>query len=530
MDLRKEIKRCKNDFEYFSRKYLKVVTKDSRLAPLHLNDAQKGMVRSFASNRHLMLLKARQLGSTTGIAAYFFWDALFHSHMSVAVVAHTDEAVKRIFEIYRRFYANLPEFLKLETTKSRENEIKFVTGSGIKVGSASTQSFRGGTYQRIHASEYAFWGNMELAIASLFQTATEDAIIVLESTANGMNEAYDLWTQENGFRKMFMGWQMDRDYILNEPYFDDPSEEELEYSYEQKLDERRFNWMVRTLRTKCGNNWNIFNQEYPATAEMAFIVTGQRFFPEQYAITSYKEGYKEYFAPKPMRIYVMGVDTASGSPGGDYSAFMILDVTRHEHKDIQMVASFYERIPPSLFAKKALHYAKRYKALMVVEVNSYGMSIAEAAMADGYPMLYRSTSFDKILNKWHNKVGYTTSVKTRPILVARLYEYITRKWLSVSCDRFKCEANRFQYGSRGKPQASAGQHDDMVMATGFALMGLDQIVDLEEEILKQYQPRDMAGMLEWERATGKQWSKQDDSEFAPDSGEKVTDAMYSDFP
>ena len=111
-------------------------------------------------------------------------------------------------------------------------------------------------------------------------------------------------------------------------------------------------------------------------------------------------------------------------------------------------------------------------------------------------------------------------------MLSRLYEYVTRGWLEVNCPRFQCEANRFQYGPRGKPEASPGQHDDMVMATGVALMGLDQMVDLEQEILKQYKPRGIADMLEWEQATGKKWSQVDDTDFAPDSGNMVLGAIY----
>ena len=444
----------------------------------------------------------------------------------MAVVAHTDEAVKRIFEIYRRFYDNLPEFLKLETVRSRENEIKFVTGSGIKVGSASTQSFRGGTYQRIHASEYAFWGNMEIAIASLFGTATDDSLIVLESTANGLNEAYDMWTKDNGFRKIFLGWQMDRDYVLENPHFTDPTEEKLEYSYENKLSPKQFNWMVRTLRTKCGNNWNIFNQEYPADAEMAFIQTGTRFFPHTYPVVQAKDGFKEYVAPRKAGIYIMGVDTASGSPGGDYSAFMILDVTRREHKDITMVASFYERIPPSLFAKHVLLQARRYNALLVIESNSYGLSVVEQAQEAGYPLLYRTTSFDAITKKWQDRVGYTTTVKSRPVMISRLYEYVTRDWLNVKCDRFMAEANRLQYNLRGKVEAAPGQHDDMCIATSLALMGLDQVNDHEDSIVAQYKPTNLREVLDWERLTGKKWKDHNDTDFAPDSGEMMLQAIY----
>jgi hypothetical protein len=101
MSVQEEVRLCRNDFDYFCKKYLKIVTKDAKLRPLVLNAAQREINDNFDTNKHQMLLKARQLGSTTGIAARFFWDALFNPHTSVAVVAHTDEAVKRIFDIYR---------------------------------------------------------------------------------------------------------------------------------------------------------------------------------------------------------------------------------------------------------------------------------------------------------------------------------------------------------------------------------------------------------------------------------------------
>ena len=71
MDLHKEIKRCREDFGYFCTKYLKIVTKDSKLAPLALNKAQVAILDGVELDNNRMLLKARQLGSTTAIAARF---------------------------------------------------------------------------------------------------------------------------------------------------------------------------------------------------------------------------------------------------------------------------------------------------------------------------------------------------------------------------------------------------------------------------------------------------------------------------
>ena len=520
-----EAERCSRSFEYFSANYLKIVTKDSKLSFLRLNPAQQLIVASFEKNNYLMLLKARQLGSTTGIAALFFWKTLFKKHTRTAVVAHTDEAVKKIFEIYRLFYDELPPFLKLGTTKARENEIKFVTGSSIRVGSASSQSFRGGTYDLIHASEYMFWNDIEMAIASLFNTRTKNALIVLESTANGMGEGYDLWHKESGYEKMFLSWRMDQGYSLDEPRFDKPTDEELEYSYEHKLSPGQFHWMVDTLRTACANNWNIFNQEFPSRPDDAFVTTGAPFFPEKFDASGYPgDGYVEYAAPRRFGIYIMGVDTASGSPGGDYSAVMVLDVT--DRKKIHQVASFYERVPPSLFSRKAIEIARKYSAMAVIETNSYGLSIQEYFQAEGYPYMYRRSSFDKILNRWQNQAGFMTTSRTRPLVISRLYEYVTRGWMDTKCPRFCAEANRLRYNGRGKVEAASGQHDDMSIAVGLALMGLDQVDDIAEEVKREYQPRNIREVLEWENATGKLWSENSgDRGFASDGGDEIIGAI-----
>ena len=360
---------------------------------------------------------------------------------------------------------------------------------------------------------------MDETIASLFSTATENAQIILESTANGMNDAYDMWSRENGFNKIFLSWKMDTHYKLNTEFFDDPTEEELEYSYENKLTSDQFHWAVKTLRTKCANNWNIFNQEFPANPEDAFITSGSPFFPGGFEVMQSKDGYQEYAPPKKFKVYTMGVDTATGSPGGDYSAFMIMDTT--DQNNIKMVASFYERMPPSLFSAQVLKHAERYNAFLVIETNSYGLSVLEHVQSAGYPHLYRTTTFDKVTQKWRNQLGFVTTVKTRPLLFTRLYEYVTRGWTDTACPRFKSEANRLHYNSRGKVEASPGQHDDMIMATGFALMGLDQVAEIEEEIKKSYKPQNIREILEWEMATGRSYRSAKQSEFSKDSKEEV---------
>jgi phage terminase large subunit-like protein len=178
--VKEEILRCAKDFPYFARNYLKIVDINGADCSLELNRAQKLIIRSLETNNNLMILKARKLGSTTVVAGYFLWKALFKKNTSIAVVAHTDEAARAIFGIYKHFYKNLPNEMRITATKSRHNELALKSGSLIKVGTAQSESFRGQTYQYIHASEYAFWPSLEKTIMGLFGTADANATNILE--------------------------------------------------------------------------------------------------------------------------------------------------------------------------------------------------------------------------------------------------------------------------------------------------------------------------------------------------------------
>jgi hypothetical protein len=511
--IKEEILRCAKDFPYFARNYLKIVDINGGDCSLELNRAQKLIIRSLETNNNLMILKARKLGSTTVVAGYFLWKALFRKNTSVAVVAHTDEAARAIFGIYKHFYKNLPSEMRITATKSRSNELALKSGSLIKIGTAQSESFRGQTYQYIHASEYAFWPSLEKTIMGLFGTADANATIILESTANGLNQAYEMWKGESGFQKLFLGWMLDSRYVRKRPAFTDLTKNEREYIAKYELAEPQAHWFVNHLRTKAANNWQGFNQEFPVTAEMAFVTSGSRFFPNPWPVQGTVPGLKVYQERQKYRVYSVGVDTASGSPGGDYSAFMVLDVTNP--KAVRMVASYYDRVAPSDYKQIVHDMCVKYDALAVVESNSYGLSIIEYLQSRAYPRQFRDQAWDTVTNRWKARLGFNTNSKSRNLLLARLYEYVTQQWVDVKDKNFMAEANTLVYNSRGKVEAASGKHDDMVMATGLALMGLDQVDDIIQEVVQQQRPSNVSEMLEWERATGRQFKAAKDHEFAP---------------
>ena len=255
-------------------------------------------------------------------------------------------------------------------------------------------------------------------------------------------------------------------------------------------------------------------QEYPLEPDLAFISSGRRFFTTHlYPHAVAFEGYEQYASPQQYHVYSLGVDTASGSAEGDYSAFCMLDVT--DKRAPRIASSFYARIPPAEFSRQVLIEAKKYNALIVPESNSYGLSIIEYLIQEAYGFLYRRVKYDKMANRYTENLGFNTNVSTRSILLARLQEYVAREWLLVSDERLKAEINTFVFSKTGRPEADGGHHDDMVFATGLALMGLQQIDDVKEHVQLKNRPGSLSEMLQYEVSTGQLYSKTSDKFHEP---------------
>ena len=501
-----EVKKCQEDFDHFCQ-YLKITNKKGKLVPFKPNTAQKQFYKQLNSNPWIYTLKARQLGMSTAIAARLFWRVLFTPNFKCAVVAHTHPAVKNIFEIYRRFYSNLPSFLQFKYDASSTNELKFFHGGTLKVSSASSSHFRGSTFHAIHVSELCFYTNLKESIAAIFQTATDNAEIIIETTANGLNEGYQLWMEDSGFNKFFIPWFKDRNYKTKLP-LPNKTGWESDYQSEYNLSERQIAWVRQTIDTKCAGDLNIFHQEYPASAALAFITTGTKFFRHTYpeALLISQEGLIEYNPPREYRSYIIGVDTAGGSPDGDYSAACVIDVTNH--LAMEVVATYYAHKPISVFAQDILDLSNRYNALVVIESNNHGVAVIEKFQMANYPHLFRRVTYDKAGDRYIEKLGFNTSAQTRPLMLSRIQENINKMSLAPVCQRLKYEINSFVYNNNGRPEAATGQHDDLVFAASLALMGLDQADYYIAEKTLGKRPKTLEEKLRFELNTGKLYSDQ----------------------
>src|SRR5262249_42635184 len=155
----------RDDLELYARTCLKIRTKSGSIVPLVFNRPQldlhtrlEAQIKSTGSVRALVL-KARQVGISTYIAARYFHKTTHRKGLRTYILSHLDDASDNLFGMVRRFHDELPADLKRSTGTASAKELAFDRlGSGYKVGTAGSKAIgRSDTIQLFHGSEMGFW-------------------------------------------------------------------------------------------------------------------------------------------------------------------------------------------------------------------------------------------------------------------------------------------------------------------------------------------------------------------------------------
>ena len=178
-----------------------------------------------------IILKARQLGFTTQVCIIQLDCALFESK-KCALIAHTLHDAKRLFREKVKFaYDNLPALVRLANPVKIEtkDELVFENGGSVTVST----SFRGGTLQRLHVSEFGkicakYPDKAREIVTGAFEAVPTHGITTLESTAEGRQGYFyeycqtaeklalagkDLTAQD--WRFFFFAWWQNPDYQID---------------------------------------------------------------------------------------------------------------------------------------------------------------------------------------------------------------------------------------------------------------------------------------------------------------------------
>src|SRR6056300_734145 len=299
LELLKEAQRRKKqglykaDFSLFSKEQIRIITKNASqgFVPFEFNQAQSIVNKQIEEQLEAtgkvraIILKARQQGISTYCAARVFWKTFFTPYTRSVVMAHDSATSDALFNMSRNIIDNMEEPPALN--KSNAKEILFEHNkSGYRLYTAGAKEAGRGTTPTIaHLSEVAFWQFDEQILAGLFQGISQEqgTEVILESTANGASgEFYRLYQGamrgENEYIPIFLPWFITNEYRRPAPEGFELTLEEEELAEKYELDNDQLYWR----RLKIGESGeNKFKQEYPASPEEAFLVTGNSVFDQQ---------------------------------------------------------------------------------------------------------------------------------------------------------------------------------------------------------------------------------------------------------
>ena len=490
--------RYKNDFKKFSEDRLKIITKDAAQGyiPFKFNRAQQKIHKAVEKQLkekgrvRVIILKARQQGISTYTAGRVFWKTLYTPYTRSVVLAHDSATSDALFTMSKQFIDRMPRDTAPELIKSNAKEIKFAhNDSGFRLYTAgSPEAGRGTTPTILHCSEVAFWQNQEKILAGLFQgvSSADGTEIILESTANGATGSfYEMWKKAeqglNDYVPVFLPWYMTLEYTMevSGDFVRTKEEDALVELY--NLTNDQLYWR----RMKIGESGTTkFAQEYPATSEEAFQVSGANVFdiekieklkiesatsirsfnPKMMSWDDQREGHLEIWeAPSFKDKYIIGADVALGV-GQDYSAAVVMNSKRE-------VVGLYRnnRIDPSAFGKE-LFYLGRYfnNALLAVESNSMGVATLQKLKDMNYVNMYFQTKIANISNEEGIRLGFRTTSASKPAIIGNLKNWLFEEELDIKSSVIIQELKDYLSDDRGTTGASPGCLDDSVMALAIA--------------------------------------------------------------
>ena len=488
-------KRLYDDFEFYSKSALKIRTKDGDIQPLKLKPAQV-ILQDAVDNQmategkvRIIILKARQQGLSTHVGGYLYFSVSQRRACKAMVVTHHSDSTRALFDMTKRYHDNCPELLKPHTKYSSRRELTFdVLDSSYVVATAGGESIgRGETLTHVHASELAFWqkstalenwNGMTQAVPSKPGTA-----IFVESTANGVSGIfYDLWKGAvdgtNGYVPVFIPWFLDPEYRepVPENFERTPEEEDLCEKYD--LDDEQLMFRRRKI---AQNGIDLTRQEYPAEPEEAFLTSGRPVFnPEglQDSLGTAEEPKKRlalegdewlenvrgeltlYKTIDPGGQYTIGADVAMGVRGGDYSVAQVLDSKKRQ------VATYRARVHPDYFATVLYKLGEFFNmAFIIVENNSHGILTCTRLGKDmAYPHFYTEIQVDKLTEKETLKLGFTTTSKTKPLIIDELRACVREGEIELNDKTTIREMLTYIVTPSGGMEAEAGCFDDCVMS------------------------------------------------------------------
>jgi len=449
-DKLKEILKSGKDPVYFIKNYCKISHPMRGLIPFRLYDFQEAAIRDFNDYRFNVILKARQLGISTTAAAYISWMLLFHRDKNVLVVATKLNTAANLVRKVKHIFKHLPDWMMIsKITIDNRTSFELENGSQIKASSTSGDAGRSEALTLLVVDEAAFVEGMDEMWAGLYPTLSTGGRCVALSSPNGVgNWFHKAYTEaeegKNDFNPIKLKWQVHPD--------------------------RDKEWFEKETR-------NMSRREIAQELECNFNQSGEGVFhPDDMEIIQkglcepkYKAGVDRNFwiweEHQDNAEYLLTADVARGD-GKDYSVFHVWRLDTFEQ-----VAEYQGKTSLDDFATIIFDASREYGfCLTVVENNSLGIAVLEKLIDKEHPNLYYSIKGTheyvnevEAQRRTNSIVGFSTTNKTRPLIIAKAEEFVRNKLIKLNSTRTYNEMTTFIWNN-GRPEAQRSYNDDLIMS------------------------------------------------------------------
>jgi hypothetical protein len=475
----------------------KILSKRGELVVFKPNVVQLMILMSLGRRLRARILKYRQGGVTTLFCILYLDDALWTPGFSAAIIAHDRSTLDKIFMIVKRAYDNLPDSIKPYTRQDTLRSYRFektYDGQPLDSSIYVDMKIRGTTVQALHISERAYIEgdkSRELEAGSK-QAVPSFGRITEESTANGFNEYYDAFTDEETdsltpqleYLNLFYAWHEDPQYRLPGAPFerteeDNKLDKQVFDAYGYHLDDEQIRWynwkekeLVKAAREsddKVGlTGRQLMKQEYPSTMLEAFQSGQGNVFDsailQTYTPAPFKEiidskevpgqKIKVIHSPEPGKFYGLGCDPSDGS--GDPAGIAIWD------ENYRKVAEWHGLLRPDNLAKLVKEMAEMYNtAFAGVENNMLSTILFLSKIYNNY---YSTVTVDERRQRRTKKMGWTTTGKSRDVMIDEFIMHFEEETLRDLTAQSLKEMQTFVITEGGKREHAVGKHDDMLFA------------------------------------------------------------------
>jgi len=460
--------KCMQDPAYFMKKYCYIQHPTRGRIMFHLYPFQEKVLHLYRDNQNTITLKSRQLGISTLVAAYSLWLMIFHKDKNILALATTQATARNLVTKTQFMYENLPKWLRLKSVEHNKLSLRLANGSRMKAASSNSDAARSEAVSLLIIDEAAFIDNIEETFASAQQTLATGGQCIALSTPNGIgNWFHQTWskaeTRENTFLPVKLPWNIHPE--RNQAW----------------RDQQDADLGPRMAGQECDCDFLSSGDTVFLPEDMAFFETTSIIDPvERRGVDG---NLWVWESPDYGKSYMVVADVARGD-STDYSAFHVIEV-----ESARQVAEYKGKLSPKDFGNVLVGVASEYNdALLVVENANIGWATIEQILSREYRNLYYSSrteqeTVESYMAKFENDrlvPGFTQSARTRPLVIAKMMEYVRDHSVTILSKRLLEEMRVFVW-KNGKAQAQTNYNDDLIMSFAIGLYVRDTALRLRQQ-------------------------------------------------